>query len=94
MIGGVGEPPVLRFHQMDLCEQKQSASEAFVTQTVNVKHRSRMSLIYACGLRRGELLSLKLTYIDRDRKVLWVRGGKGAKNRGSGFGKRDNSVRV
>ncbi len=40
-----------------------------------------LSLIYACGLRRGELLSLKLTDIDRDRKVLWVRGGKGAKDR-------------
>ncbi len=50
-------------------------------QTVNLKHRTMLSLLYACGLRRGELLSLKLTDIDRDRKVLWVRGGKGAKDR-------------
>lgn len=50
-------------------------------QTVNAKHRTMLSLIYACGLRRGELLALKLSDIDGDRKVLWVRGGKGAKDR-------------
>jgi integrase/recombinase XerD len=50
-------------------------------QTVNVKHRTMLSLIYACGLRRGELLALKLGDIDGARKVLWVRGGKGAKDR-------------
>lgn len=40
-----------------------------------------LSLVYACGLRRGELLALKLGDIDGNRKVLWVRGGKGAKDR-------------
>jgi integrase/recombinase XerD len=50
-------------------------------QTVNEKHRTMLSLIYACGLRRGELLALKLGDIDGERKVLWVRGGKGAKDR-------------
>ena len=50
-------------------------------QTVNQKHRTMLSLIYACGLRRGELLALKLGDIDGARKVLWVRGGKGAKDR-------------
>lgn len=49
--------------------------------TVNEKHRTMLSLIYACGLRRGELLALKLGGIDGDRNVLWVRGGKGAKDR-------------
>ena len=49
--------------------------------TVNEKHRTMLSLVYACGLRRGELLALKLGDIDGDRKVLWVRGGKGAKDR-------------
>lgn len=49
--------------------------------TYNLKHRCMLSLIYACGLRRGELLGLKLTDVDKDRRVLWVRGGKGAKDR-------------
>lgn len=52
-----------------------------LAQTVNVKHRTMLSLIYACGLRRGELLALRLSDIDGERKVLWVRGGKGAKDR-------------
>ena len=33
--------------------------KAFLTALVNVKHRTMLSLIYACGLRRSELLNLK-----------------------------------
>lgn len=29
----------------------------------NIKHRTMLSLIYACGLRRGELLNLKFAAI-------------------------------
>jgi site-specific recombinase XerD len=47
----------------------------------NVKHRAMLILIYACGLRRGELLNLKLTDIDSQRGVLRVNQGKGAKDR-------------
>jgi len=55
----------------------------------NLKHRTMLSLIYACGLRRGELLNLKLTDtstslsagIDSKRGVLRVNQGKGAKDR-------------
>jgi len=38
-------------------------------------------LIYACGLRRGELLALRLEDIDSNRMVLWIRCGKGARDR-------------
>jgi integrase/recombinase XerD len=47
----------------------------------NLKHRSMLSLIYACGLRRGELLNLKLKDIDAERKVLIIRQAKGKKDR-------------
>lgn len=47
----------------------------------NLKHRCMLHLIYGCGLRRGELLHLKLTDLDFERRVLWVRGGKGQKDR-------------
>jgi integrase/recombinase XerD len=47
----------------------------------NLKHRCMLQLIYGCGLRRGELLKLRPTDLDFDRKVLWVRGGKGQKDR-------------
>lgn len=47
----------------------------------NLKHRCMLQLIYGCGLRRGELLKLQHTDLDFNRKVLWVRGGKGQKDR-------------
>lgn len=47
----------------------------------NPKHRLIISLLYASGIRRGELLALRLKDINVDRKQLFVRGGKGNKDR-------------
>lgn len=47
----------------------------------NQKHRTMLSLIYACGLRRGELLNLKPANIDSKRHLLIVRNAKGKKDR-------------
>lgn len=47
----------------------------------NLKHKTMLSLIYACGLRRGELLRLTIKDINSDRSVLFVRQGKGKKDR-------------
>jgi integrase/recombinase XerD len=47
----------------------------------NVKHKTMLSLIYACGLRRSELLSIKPTDIDRQRHMLIIRNAKGRKDR-------------
>ena len=44
-------------------------------------YRACLSTIYACGLRRGEGVSLQLTDIDSERMMLHVRQGKGAKDR-------------
>jgi site-specific recombinase XerD len=41
-----------------------------------------LSTIYACGLRIGEGLSLQAGDIDGQRLIVWVRDGKGAKDRG------------
>ena len=49
--------------------------------TSNLKHRTILALIYSCGLRIGELLKLKLSDIDIDRRQLVVRQGKGRKDR-------------
>lgn len=48
---------------------------------VNIKHRAMLSLIYSCGLRRGELLNLKPTDIDAKRGIVIIRQGKGKKDR-------------
>jgi integrase/recombinase XerD len=47
----------------------------------NIKHRAMLSTIYACGLRRGELLNLKPQDIDSKRGLLIIRKAKGRKDR-------------
>jgi integrase/recombinase XerD len=47
----------------------------------NLKHRAMLSLIYACGLRRSELLSLTKFDIDSKRMVVIIRMAKGKKDR-------------
>ena len=47
----------------------------------NVKHRAMLSLIYACALRRSELLNLKLKNVDSKRGVLIIKQTKGRKDR-------------
>ena len=46
----------------------------------NKKHKTMLSLIYACGLRSGELLNIKPEDISIDGTVLLVRQGKGSKD--------------
>ena len=47
----------------------------------NIKHKAMLYTIYSAGLRRSELIDLKRTDIDINRKVIRVRGGKGKKDR-------------
>jgi integrase/recombinase XerD len=55
--------------------------KAILEATPNLKHRTMLSLIYACGLRRSELLNLKSTDVDSKRHMLIVRNAKGYKDR-------------
>ena len=48
---------------------------------INLKHRAMLSLIYSCGLRRSELLNLRLKDIDSKRQLIVVRRAKGKKDR-------------
>lgn len=47
----------------------------------NIKHRAMLSLIYACGLRRSELLNLKPVDVDSKRGILLIKQAKGRKDR-------------
>ena len=47
----------------------------------NLKHRCILSLIYSAGLRRSELINLKVTDIHSDRGLIRIEGAKGGKDR-------------
>ncbi len=47
----------------------------------NLKHKTILSLMYSAGLRLNEVLQLKPEDIDGQRNMIWVRNGKGKKDR-------------
>ncbi len=49
--------------------------------TINIKHKTMLSLIYACGLRRSELLNLKIEHVNSKRNLLIIVNAKGKKDR-------------
>jgi integrase/recombinase XerD len=55
--------------------------KAIIDSQTNLKHRTMLSLIYACGLRRSELLNLNPCDIDSRRHFLIIKNAKGKKDR-------------
>lgn len=55
--------------------------KAIINNTNNIKHKCIVSLMYSAGLRRSELLNLKITDIDSKRMVINVKNTKGNKER-------------
>lgn len=49
----------------------------------NLKHRSIIATIYSAGLRRSELINLRKQDVFFDRKIIFIRGAKGKKDRTS-----------
>lgn len=47
----------------------------------NIKHKTILAMTYSAGLRVGEVVRLKHSDIDTQRRVVVVRGGKGRKDR-------------
>ncbi len=54
---------------------------SIIDHTNNIKHRCIICLLYSSGLRRNELLNLKLNDIDSKRMVIRVEQAKGNKDR-------------
>jgi integrase/recombinase XerD len=67
-------------HRLPNVLSKEEVS-AILRAHVNQKHRVMLSLIYACGLRRSELLNLTPLDIDSNRGLLLIRQSKGKKDR-------------
>lgn len=69
-----------REHKLPNVLSKQEVKQ-ILTAPKNIKHRAMLSLIYACGLRRSELLNLKLGSVDSKRGLLIILQAKGYKDR-------------
>ncbi len=55
--------------------------EQMLTSIPNFKHKTALTLIYACGLRRSELINLRLKDLDSKRRTVTIVNGKGQKDR-------------
>ena len=56
-----------REHKLPNVLSKKDVKAIFQTQ-INVEHRTMLSHIYACGLRRSELLNHKIGDVDAERR--------------------------
>ena len=59
-----------------------------VSPPLGLRDRAMLEVFYSCALRRGELIGLKLGDIDYGRGTVFVRCGKGAKDRYVPIGER------
>jgi integrase/recombinase XerD len=58
-----------------------SEIEAILSAPLQPRDRAFLMTVYGCGLRLSEATHLKITDVDRARMQLWVRHGKGGKER-------------
>jgi len=57
------------------------AIKKMIDRTQNIKHKCMIALLYSAGLRRSELLNLRITDIDSKRMIINIKQGKGNKDR-------------
>jgi integrase/recombinase XerD len=69
-----------RLHKLPNVLSKEEVA-CILKASVNIKHKTMLSMIYACGLRRSELLNLLPADIDSKRGLLIIRQAKGRKDR-------------
>ena len=55
--------------------------QEMINRTYNLKHQCIISLLYSAGLRRGELIKLKIKDIDSSRMTVRIEQAKGKKDR-------------
>ena len=78
-----------RYYQIDRPQKAEKLPEVIsrkqalnmISAVSNLKHRCIIALIYSSGLRRNELVNLKIKDIDSDRMCIKVVLGKGKKDR-------------
>ena len=56
---------------------------AILNVTKNIKHKCILAVLYSAGLRMGELINLRKQDIFFDKNIIFIRAGKGKKDRTS-----------
>lgn len=64
-------PQILTTHEVKL----------LLDATINLKHKTLLTLVYSAGLRIGEALNLEVTQVDSKRMLLFIQSAKGKKDR-------------
>ena len=75
------ERPLKERRLPEVLSQEEIANLFLVTG--NLKHKAMLMMIYSAGLRRGELLRLRIGDVDFNRRVVFVKSSKGRKDRQS-----------
>ena len=82
--------PDRRLPEATLTAQEMAAllSMPKISRPLGLRDRAVLEVFYSCGLRRAELIDLELRDIDFERGTVFVRCGKGAKDRYVPIGER------
>ena len=56
--------------------------------TQNIKHKNILLLIYSSGLRRSEVINIKISDMQKDRDLIFIKGSKVKKDRYTIFAKK------
>jgi len=81
-------PQQLPMNYMSIEEVEQLLSTPDINNPIGLRNRTMMEVLYSTGIRRAEVLNLKLFDVDYGRGMLMIREGKGRKDRVVPIGKR------
>ena len=68
-------------HVLTQAEAETVLNQADITEPLGIRDRAMLETLYSTGMRRMELIGLKLYDIDVDRGTVMIRQGKGKKDR-------------
>jgi len=77
--------PRLKEHKKLPAILSQKEVQSLLDATENLKHRCMLMTVYSLGLRVSEVAKLKITDIDSKNMQIFIREGKGKKDRYSLF---------
>ena len=78
---GIERIPLPRYEEKLPVILSKGEVKALLEAPRNLGHRAILATMYGAGLRVSEATNLKVADLDRDRKVISIRGGKGHKDR-------------